>query len=259
MGVPLGSSRAWSRPDGRVLGSPAVPALLLLAALLAAGCATATGAAAGGPDRPDASGDRAPLDPAVRLRSAEDAVRAADEAMSRATQARDPAAFLAFVAPDAVWGGARGLSSGKPAVLEQWRPFLEPGGASLTWSPHVASVASSGDLAYTVGGFALEGKDRDGRPATSRGEYATVWRRDPSGAWLARFDIGNRPAAEVAPGAARARVASAVSGAGDLEAEVGTWTAAGETGPRRGAWMVVRVRDAGGWRVAVDTAVPFRP
>jgi ketosteroid isomerase-like protein len=175
--------------------------------------------------------------------------------MSEATAARDAAAFLSRVDPDAVWAGARGLSRGRAAVLEQWRPFLEPGGATLTWEPEDGGVAASGDLAWTAGTWVWEGTDAGGAPARATGAYATVWRRDASGAWLALFDAGNRPAAEVAPGARRSSAATAASRAGDLAAEIGTWE---DDGGRSGAFLAVRVRDGDAWRDAVDAAVPFR-
>ena len=216
----------------RVLGWGFVPAVLLLAAFLAGGCARALPAPSAG-----------------------DAVRAADASMARATEARDAAAFGSHVAPDAIWAGARGLSSGKAAVLEQWRPFLEPGGATLGWTPTASWVAASGELACTVGTWVWRGAGPDGRPARAEGAYATVWRRDASGGWRALFDVGNRPAAEVAPGARRVPVAAVSSAAGDLAAEIGTWS----DGARTGAWMTVRVRQGGGWHTFVDAAVPFRP
>jgi ketosteroid isomerase-like protein len=191
-----------------------------------------------------AAGAAAAADPAAAL-------RAADVAMSRAVEARDAAAFAAFVDDEAVWGGPAGLLEGKAAVLARWARFTAPGGPRLAWAPTGGAVAASGELGYTVGDARWEATGADGKPARGEGHYLTVWRAGRDGRWRAVFDMDRSPEPPP-PGASRATVRSLTSSAGDLRAEVGTWSAPGGA---RGRWLRVLRRGArGALAVVVDTA-----
>jgi ketosteroid isomerase-like protein len=185
-----------------------------------------------------------------------DAVRAADVALDRAVAASDAAAFGALVDDDAVFGGARGLSRGRDAVLAAWKPLLAPGGPKLRWAPRRAGVASSGDLAFTTGRWTLETAGKDGKPVRDEGEYVTVWRRGPGGRWRALLDASLRPPPRKGDGVpVQTPVLSATSSAGDLDAVIGTWT----RGVDEGGYLVLRRRKpAGGWQILVESAFPFR-
>jgi ketosteroid isomerase-like protein len=181
------------------------------------------------------------------------AVREADLAMSRAVEARDAGAFAGRVDPDAIFVGERGLSRGRGAVAEAWRPYFEPEGPRLSWRPGTAVVASSADLACTTGSFVWEGPVRPGERGRAEGSYVTVWRRGADGAWRALFDAALEPAERLGPGLVREAVRSEFSRGGDLEATLGTWT----RGAERGAFVSVRRRAAKGWEQAIDTAIVF--
>jgi ketosteroid isomerase-like protein len=207
--------------DDAVPMSPALPLLLALAA-------TAPSSAAA-----DAGGD----------------VKAADLAMSRAVEARDAAAFAAFLDPDAIFASARGLSGGRDVVVATWRPYLTEGGPTLTWHPERALVSTSGDLAVTTGRFTWTGTS-DGKPARAEGEYVTVWGRSDDGRWRVIFDASLEPAAKLGPGLERTPVRFAAAAAHDLEATLGTW----KRGSEGGAYLTVRH----GAETAVESAFRFR-
>ena len=59
-------------------------------------------------------------------------------------------------------------------------------GVTLTWEPGFASVAGSGDLAYTYGIYTFAAKD-----TTTRGTYVTIWKKDAAGNWKFVLDTGN--------------------------------------------------------------------
>lgn len=59
-------------------------------------------------------------------------------------------------------------------------------GVTLTWEPGFASVAASGDLAYTYGIYTFASKD-----TTTRGTYVTIWKKDAAGNWKFVLDTGN--------------------------------------------------------------------
>lgn len=185
----------------------------------------------------------------------EDAVRAADVALDRTVARGDAAAFAALLEEDAAFAGARGLSSGRAAVVEAWTPLLSPGGPRLRWAPARVEVASSGDLAFTTGRWTLDAAGRDGKTTRSEGQYVTVWRRGKDGSWRALLDGPLTPAATLGEGLVRKTIRSATSAAGDLEAAVGTWT----RGEERGVWLRIRRAAAGSWTVAVDSALAHPP
>lgn len=179
-------------------------------------------------------------------------LRQADQAMDRAVASHDAAAFAALVDEEALWGGPESLLDGRAAVAASWSRFTSPGGASLRWSPVEAVVSRSGDLGYTVGTWRLERKGPDGKVQSAEGRYLTVWRRGKDGAYRAVFDMGLEPPGPTVVAMTTARTLA--SGAGDLEARVGTWL--GSDG-RRGSFLTVLRGAAGALVPAVETAVPF--
>jgi len=105
----------------------------------------------------------------------------------------DRAAFADLIATDAVFLGTDTLR-GRSAVVQSWDPLLDrEGSVSLRWSPASAVVATSGDLAYTLGTYRLERRGQDGRVQAATGDYVTVWRRDPDGRRRAVVDSGTPP------------------------------------------------------------------
>ena len=60
------------------------------------------------------------------------------------------------------------------------------GTKSLSWYPVGGEVAGSGDLGFTWGNWKLAGKD-----TTLYGNYISVWKRGPDGAWKLLLDGGN--------------------------------------------------------------------
>jgi ketosteroid isomerase-like protein len=59
-------------------------------------------------------------------------------------------------------------------------------GVTLTWEPSFASVANSGDMAYTYGVYTFAAKD-----TSTRGTYLTIWKKDAAGNWKFVLDTGN--------------------------------------------------------------------
>jgi ketosteroid isomerase-like protein len=118
------------------------------------------------------------------------------------------AAERAFAAGTAARGwnaGVRGsadgdaivLSPGPVNALSTLSGEAEEGGSPLQWWPAYAGIARSGDLGFTTGPFHL--RDRG-----YIGNYFTVWRKQPDGAWKWIFDGGvdvldDDPPAEDAP------------------------------------------------------------
>lgn len=81
---------------------------------------------------------------------------------------------------------------GKDAVLASRLAGQPPpeAKARLIWEPLSAEVSALRDLGYTYGLYTFSYIGKDGKPAESRGTYATVWRRDVDGRWKVVLDTG---------------------------------------------------------------------
>jgi ketosteroid isomerase-like protein len=75
--------------------------------------------------------------------------------------------------------------------LGSWGP-----GTSLTWTPVKADMSASGDMGYTFGTFVFKGQDKAGKPFTSAGKYASIWRKQKDGSWKVVMDMGNSGAVD---------------------------------------------------------------
>jgi hypothetical protein len=88
-----------------------------------------------------------------------------------------------------------GALAGAARALDQDRDLLRsdlgelgveaPGGLARAQD---VVVAASGDLAFETGTYSLTMSDPEGSPATERGQYVVVWRKQPDGAWKVAID-----------------------------------------------------------------------
>lgn len=88
-------------------------------------------------------------------------------------------AFRRYSAPDGQMAGAAGIAA-TAAALEG----APAGDRSLAWWPVLAGIAMSGDFGFTTGSFSMDAAH------TPRGQYFTVWKRQPDGSWRWIFDGG---------------------------------------------------------------------
>lgn len=187
-------------------------------------------------------------------------LREADQALARAVDQRDRAAFEALLAEDAYFlGGPDGLK-GRAAVLKGWGRFFVANGPRLRWSPELAEMSRSADLGYTVGRYQLEVSDAAGRNVSRNGRYVTVWRRQPDGSFRAAADAPLLPPADGDPvEASRTPERTLTSRDGDLVVEVGTWRAK-DASATSGLYLSVRRRTREGTlAAALETVVPSPP
>jgi ketosteroid isomerase-like protein len=146
----------------------------LAAAVVAAAGAACGGIAAGG------AGQRAS--------GAVEMLLDADRAFNRAVAEHERGAFLALIAPDAIFGGGTPNElHGRDAIAAAWAPFLAAAGPRLTWTPTNGEILGGGDLGYTVGTY----ERRSANGSVGRGNYLTVWRKPKDGSWQAVYDTGS--------------------------------------------------------------------
>lgn len=113
----------------------------------------------------------------------EQQVRATELAFAQTMARRDHAAFVSFLADDAIFvNGTRPLR-GKTAVAEHWKRFYASPQPPFAWEPDLVQVPDSGGLALSSG------------PVTDPGgkliaRFQSTWRLEESGLWRIVFDSG---------------------------------------------------------------------
>lgn len=110
-------------------------------------------------------------------------VTAAETAFAKTMADRDHAAFLSFVAEDAVFLGGGNALRGRLAIGEGWRRFYNSPNAPFSWKPELVEVDGSGTMALSTGPVT----GRDGRVVT---RFYSTWRLEPDGHWRVVFDNG---------------------------------------------------------------------
>jgi ketosteroid isomerase-like protein len=110
-------------------------------------------------------------------------VRRAELAFAKTMADRDHAAFVKFVAADAVFGGSAQVLRGPKEVGEGWKKYFDGPVPPFSWEPEQVEVIESGTLAFSSGPV----RDPSGKRT---GTFNSVWRRQPGGEWTIIFDRG---------------------------------------------------------------------
>jgi ketosteroid isomerase-like protein len=140
--------------------------------------------------------------PLVDTKAAEDAVRAADTAWSKAAVAMDVATVGSYYADDAVvLPPNMPIVHGKDAAQKAWAEMLVPGN-SLSWTTSAAVSATSGDIAYTQGTYTASFRGPDGNAVPDTGKYLCIWKKQVDGSWKSVEDTWNSDLPAAAPVAA---------------------------------------------------------
>jgi len=136
--------------------------------------------------------------------------RAADEATLRtligdwsaSARAKDATKFVSVYAEDAVVMLANAPDiKGLAAIREGIPAMMQDPAFALSFEPDRIVVARSGDLAYETGTYAMTMTGPDKKPATEKGHYVVVWRKQADGTWKVVVDapISDPPDASAAP------------------------------------------------------------
>jgi uncharacterized protein (TIGR02246 family) len=131
----------------------------------------------------------------------EKTLRNLDTQWSKAAEAKDLSATLAFYADDAVvMPGDAPIANTKQAIRDLWAPMMAQD-ISVSWQANQVEVAQSGDLGYAIGTYQLVTKDAAGNSSTERGKLLEIWKKQANGKWKCAVDnfSADAPPAPSAP------------------------------------------------------------
>ncbi len=133
----------------------------------------------------------AALAPAEEKPDLQAQVRETEKAFAKTMADRDHAAFVSFVAEDAVFLGKATPLRGRQAVADGWKPLFLAPAAPFSWEPERVEVLDSGRLALSTGPVR--------NPQGNRvGTFVSTWRLEADGKWRIVLDTGC-PACECPP------------------------------------------------------------
>jgi ketosteroid isomerase-like protein len=122
----------------------------------------------------------------------EAAIRQTDDSWLKAIAAKQLDATVSFYDERAsLFVPNAPIATGREDIHKTWaRLFAVPG---FALAPRTAKieVARSGDLAYAQGTYEFTANDAKGAPATDRGKFVVVWKKQADGSWKAVADIFN--------------------------------------------------------------------
>jgi ketosteroid isomerase-like protein len=119
-------------------------------------------------------------DPALLRRQ----VAETERAFARTMAERDHAAFVRFLADDAVFLSEPATLRGRDAVAAAWKRYFDGPKAPFSWEPGRVEVLDSGALALSTGPV----RDASGKLIAT---FTSVWRQEAPGVWRIVFDKGD--------------------------------------------------------------------
>jgi ketosteroid isomerase-like protein len=135
-------------------------------------------------------------------KKAEESLRNADEAWSKAAANKDLEKTIAYYSNDAIVLPPNApIATTKDAIRKIWQDFLASPGFVLSWKATKVEVAKSGDLGFVSGTYEFTMNDASGKPVTDKGKYVEVWEKEADGKWKCGTDTWNSdmPAAPAPP------------------------------------------------------------
>jgi ketosteroid isomerase-like protein len=120
---------------------------------------------------------------------AEQALRDADEAWSKAAASKDIDKTVSYYSADAsVLPPNAPIATTKEAIKKVWADLLASPGLVISWKATKVEVAKSGDLGFVSGTYEITVNDASGKPTTDKGRYVEVWEKQADGNWKCGTD-----------------------------------------------------------------------
>jgi ketosteroid isomerase-like protein len=131
---------------------------------------------------------------------AEQALRDADAAWSKAAESKDLDKTVSYYSADAIVLPPNApIATTKEAIKKIWQDMLATPGFVITWKATKVEVAKSGDLGFVSGTYELTMNDASGKPVTDKGKYVEVWEKKADGKWKCGTDTWNSDLPASAP------------------------------------------------------------
>jgi uncharacterized protein (TIGR02246 family) len=131
-----------------------------------------------------------PVEPPDTRAADEAAIRAATKEWSSGATAKDAEKFASFYAEDAtlMLGNVPDLK-GATAIRETAGGMMQDANFALSFETTAVQVARSGDMAYELGTYSVTTTNpKTKKPATEKGNYVVVWKKQADGKWKAIVD-----------------------------------------------------------------------
>ena len=123
---------------------------------------------------------------------AEQALRDADAAWSKAAGSKDLEKTVSYYSADAIVLPPNApIATTKEAIRKIWQDMLASPGFVISWKATKVEVAKSGDLGFVSGTYELTMNDASGKPVNDRGKYVEVWEKHADGKWKCGTDTWN--------------------------------------------------------------------
>lgn len=106
-----------------------------------------------------------------------------ERAFAATMKKRDMAAFMSFIADEAVFYDGQKPLRGKEEIAQFWKGFFAKPDAPFSWQPDQVDVLDSGTLGHSSGPV----HDPSGKLIA---RFNSIWRLDASGKWRIVFDKG---------------------------------------------------------------------
>lgn len=120
------------------------------------------------------------------------AIRKADSAWDKASEAKSADGWLSFYSDDAIM-----MPPGENVCIDKVsreasikKMFATPG-VSLRFQATKVDVSQMSDMGYAVGVYQWTSKDANGKDYHETGKYCETWKKQPGGDWKCIVDIWN--------------------------------------------------------------------
>jgi uncharacterized protein (TIGR02246 family) len=143
--------------------------------------------------------DQAPPPAPDTRASDEKAIRDGEAQWLKDIQAKDVEKAISHYADDASWLLTdMPIQTGKDAIRATYKAMLADPNMAVDFSASKVEVSKGSDIAYSQGVYTMTMTDaKTKKPATEKGKYVTVYKKQADGSWKAIEDMlnGDAPAA----------------------------------------------------------------
>jgi ketosteroid isomerase-like protein len=124
--------------------------------------------------------------------AAEATLKSLDTEWSKTAITQDVDKTISYYASDAIVLPPNGpLATSRDAIRNVWKDMITVPGLSGGWTANKIEVARSGEIGYVTGTWEFKWNDASGKPASDRGKFLEVWKKQSDGTWKAAVDTWN--------------------------------------------------------------------